>query len=64
MVGEQSRKRRGVCSLCEETGRVWHLNERVIASVNGFDITEGMALCQTCLDLLVQEALGDSSRPS
>ena len=64
MAAEQSRKRRGICSVCELPGRVWYFNERVIAKVNGFEIVEGATLCQTCLALLVQEALEDSSRPS
>jgi microcin C transport system permease protein len=32
---ERSRKSRGVCSVCELAGRIWHFNERVIAKVNG-----------------------------
>lgn len=64
MAAERSRKARGVCSICELIGRVWYFNERVIAKVNGFEIVEGATLCQTCLALLVQEALEDSSRPS
>jgi hypothetical protein len=61
---ERSRKSRGVCSVCDLAGRVWHFSERVIAKVNGFEIVEGATLCQTCLDLLVLEALEDSSKPS
>lgn len=64
MAAERSRAARGACSVCEEIGRVWHFNERVIAKVNGFEIVEGATLCQTCLDLLVLEALEDSSKPS
>ena len=64
MAEERSRKSRGVCSVCELPGRVWHFSERVIAKVNGFEIVEGATLCQTCLDLLVLEALEDSSKPS
>ena len=64
MAADGSRKSRGVCSVCELPGRVWHFSERVIAKVNGFEIVEGATLCQTCLTLLVQEALEDSSRPS
>ena len=64
MAEERSRKSRGVCSVCELAGRIWHFNERVIAKVNGFEIVEGATLCQTCLNLLVLEALEDSSKPS
>ena len=43
----------GVCSSCEEPGRVWRFGEETLKSRSGYNLVVSHALCQVCLDVIV-----------
>ncbi|CAB5224262.1 hypothetical protein UFOVP394_41 [uncultured Caudovirales phage] len=43
----------GVCSSCAESGRVWRFGEETVESRSGYTLWVSHALCQDCLDVIV-----------
>jgi hypothetical protein len=49
----------GTCSVCCSDGRVWRFAEEPLPRVGRYTLVVGEALCQPCLDMIVDEALAD-----
>ena len=43
----------GVCSSCEESGRVWRFGEETLTSKSGYNLVVSHALCALCIEVIV-----------
>ena len=43
----------GVCSSCNETGRVWRFGEETLTSKSGYTLSVSHALCAACIEVIV-----------
>ena len=43
----------GVCSSCEESGRVWRFGEETLKAGSGYTLTVSHALCALCIEVIV-----------
>ena len=43
----------GVCSSCNESGRVWRFGEETLTSKSGYNLTVAHALCALCIEVIV-----------
>ena len=43
----------GVCSSCNESGRVWRFGEETLTSKSGYTLSVSHALCAACIEVIV-----------
>jgi hypothetical protein len=43
----------GVCSSCNESGRVWRFGEETLTSKSGYTLSVSHALCAACIKVIV-----------
>lgn len=43
----------GVCSSCNEAGRVWRFGEETIQAGSGYTLSVSHALCRLCIEVIV-----------
>jgi hypothetical protein len=43
----------GVCSSCEESGRVWRFGEETLTSPSGYNLVVSHALCRFCIEVVL-----------
>ena len=43
----------GVCSSCEEPGRVWRFGEETLKAGSGYTLTVSHALCALCIEVIL-----------
>jgi hypothetical protein len=43
----------GVCSSCNESGRVWRFGEETLQAGKGYTLSVSHALCRLCIEVIV-----------
>ena len=43
----------GVCSSCNESGRVWRFGEETLQAGSGYTLSVSHALCALCIEVIV-----------
>lgn len=43
----------GVCSSCDESGRVWRFGEETLQAGSGYTLSVSHALCAACIEVIV-----------